>query len=364
MSTSAVVFVDPEAAHLEVAALSVLDRLIVSLRRGGCDKITLVTDIVLPNLTRTWGLGISFEAKPRPPALEGPTLIARSNLLVQPGDIARVIEDQGRLATEIGEPLPLGMSTSLGPTLEDSLPAEPIVPAEGVTRVVETREQARAATKALWASLTSSADGVVDVWFNRPLGRPLSKLLIRTPVTPNQVTIASMLIGVAAGWFFARGDRNSALLGALLFQLAALVDCIDGDIARAVYKETPIGKWLDIAADQVAHVAIFGGIAWGVMQSGSDAPTLSLGASMIVGALISFAVVVRGLAKPEDERDPRLARLIDSATTRDFSVLLIIAAWFDALDIFLWVGAFGVHGFWILALGIQLVTRNKAEATA
>ena len=82
-----------------------------------------------------------------------------------------------------------------------------------------------------------------------------------------------MLVGVLSGWFFAKGDHASGIIGALVFQLAAMIDCIDGDIARSVFKETPIGKWLDIAADQVAHVAIFGGIAYGVTQSGSDAPT-------------------------------------------------------------------------------------------
>ncbi|MCB0220433.1 MAG: CDP-alcohol phosphatidyltransferase family protein [Chrysiogenetes bacterium] len=364
MSIPAVVFVDPVAAHLEVAALSVLDRMIVALHRGGCTRITLVTDIVLPELKRTWGLGISFNAVPRPPELEGPTLVAQSCLLIQPADVAQVIEDGGRLATDVGEPLPLGVTNRLGGTLEESLPIAPLVPAEGVTALIETPEQAKAATKALWISLTSSADGIVDVYFNRPLGRPLSKLLIRTPVTPNQVTIFAMLVGVLSGWFFSRGDHVSGIVGALVFQLAAMIDCIDGDIARSVFKETPVGKWLDIAADQVAHVAIFGGIAWGVTQSGSDAPTLYLGASMIVGALISFAVVVRGLAKPEDQRDPRLAKLIDSATTRDFSILLIIAAWFDALDWFLWVGAFGVHGFWILALAIQTLGAKPAREAA
>ena len=54
------------------------------------------------------------------------------------------------------------------------------------------------------------------------------------------------------------GDRCSALL----FQLAAIIDCCDGEVARLAL-ESPFGAWLDIAMDNVVHIAIFAGIACG-----------------------------------------------------------------------------------------------------
>ena len=94
----------------------------------------------------------------------------------------------------------------------------------------------------LWASLTSASDGFVDKVFNRPCGRPLSKLLIHTPVSPNMVSVASILTGVVSAIFFASGQFITGIVGALLFQLSAIVDCVDGDIARVLFKESRLGK--------------------------------------------------------------------------------------------------------------------------
>jgi phosphatidylglycerophosphate synthase len=234
------------------------------------------------------------------------------------------------------------------------------VAAEGPALVVTDDPSARRAERLLWASLTSSSDGWVDRHFNRPVGRPLSRWLIHTPISPNQVTLLSLLLGFVAAWFFARGDGAGQVLGALLFQGSAILDCIDGDVARLLFKESRFGKWLDLGGDQVVHIALFGAIAVGLARSGSPAPVLALAVCAIVGALLSFGVVVRGTLRPGG--DPRFRRWIEAAATRDFSVVLLGLALAGRLDWFMWLAAIGSHVFWLAALGLQVLGRRPARA--
>lgn len=253
-----------------------------------------------------------------------------------------------------GKVFPVGvLSGSMG-DWESELADQAGVVAEGIALWVRDAEEARAAGRALWASLKSSSDGWVDRVFNRPVGRPLAKGLSRTWVTPNQISLASILLGVISGVLFGFGQHGWAIAGAVLFQVSAVLDCVDGDVARIVFKESPLGKWLDLIGDQVVHVSVFAGIAVGLFREGSDAPVGFLGVAAIVGALVSFGMVVRGMKRSAGgASDEVLGRFLDAATNRDFSVLVFALACGDLLEIFLWLAAIGSHVFWVLLWWLQ-----------
>lgn len=365
MSLPALILAEAGTASLPVVALPVLERLVIACHRAGCAPITIVTKDMLPPMKRARALGITSEvAADVPASLKGPLLLARGNVLVYASDVSRVIAHGGRLATSQGKILPLGITDKVSADVEGALESKPLQIAQGAAALVEDVAGAREASKLLWCSLTSSADGPMDRLVNRPLGRFLSRVLVHTPITPNQITLAAMFIGVFAAWFFSRGTGNWPLWGALVFQLSAIIDCVDGDIARSLYKETSIGKWLDIGADQVVHLSLFAAIAVGVHTAGSGAPVLLLGGSAAAGALISFLVVLRGMLQSEDKRNPKLAKLIDTATNRDFSYLLIVLAAIGRLEFFLWLAAIGSHVFWLMALSIQLLSHKPVQEAA
>jgi hypothetical protein len=100
----------------------------------------------------------------------------------------------------------------------------------------------------------------------------------------------------------------------------------------------------------------------GLWRAGTEAPVLALAASAGVGVVISFAVVLRGLLNPELQKNTALQKLIDATTNRDFSVLLLALACVDRLAWFLWLAAFGVHAFWMIALSLQIKGRAPASA--
>lgn len=355
---------DESVCDLRIGGVMLLDRLVVMAHRAGCSPITVISNRGEVPLKRAKAFGIPVRFQPEFPRDISRALIASTSLLVTVDDLRLLVANGGRLADVNGKPLPAGIVEKPAASLEAALAGLMLLSGTQIAQRVTDRESARTAERALWASLKSSADGTVDRIFNRPCGRPLSKLLVGTPVSPNAVSIVSILIGLVAAGFFAAGNYTAAVIGALFFQLSAIVDCVDGDIARVALKESPLGKWLDLAGDQVVHVAVFGGIAWGLLRSGAETHALWLGASAILGALLSFAVIVRGLSGAAGKGDGRLQKLIDSATNRDFSVLVLALAFLGKLEWFLWMTAIGSHLFWMTALALQFAPRATEKRLA
>jgi len=355
-SKSPAVFFHSESTDtLKVAGLTLLDRLIVTVHRAGCGPLIVVSDHPLVGLKRTTALGISIEWQQKPPVIPGRKLIADSAILVSSQDIRALLSEplNSRLTDNSGAPLPIGMVSSSVYTLDPDLQRLPCIQPQSVAKRIVTIEDARLAENALWNSLKSGSDGLVDRVFNRPCGRPLSRCLAPTSVSPNAVSIASVLIGLVAAGLFATGNHAHAILAAIMFQVSAIVDCVDGDIARVVFKESAAGKWIDLVGDQVVHIAVFAGISLGLMRQSPQSHALLLGVSAIVGALFSFAVILRGLDKKSSPPNSRLQKLIDAATNRDFSVLVLLLAFAGKLEWFLWLTAIGSHAFWISALLVQ-----------
>ena len=359
VSVPAIFFCNPDHGGLRIAALTVLDRLLVTAHRAGCSTFTVVCDGEIPAIPRARALGIDPTVVRQPPKFIGQTLIATTNLLVQCEDVVTLINGGGRLITPDKRLLPIGIAKKLDDTVGQTLrKAHKVIPV-GVARRVEDNFMAAMAEDELWETMGSSTDGLVDTYFNRPAGRLVSKLLIHTSATPNEISVFATIVGASAAVCLGQGDQRWDIIGALVLQLSAAIDCVDGDIARMVFKESKLGKWLDLVGDQVVHVALFVAIAMGVAAAKPEVPALALGVSAAIGVLIAFGVVLRGMLHPDARGNTRLQRLIDATTNRDFSVVIIVLAFANRLDLFLWASAIGVHVFWLLALGLQLYGRRQ-----
>jgi len=78
-----------------------------------------------------------------------------------------------------------------------------------------------------------------DLFFYRPLAFLLVKIVYRTNITPNQLTIVAICFGLASGCVYAWGLPGSCLYGAILFMLYNVIDCSDGMLARLKKNGTP-----------------------------------------------------------------------------------------------------------------------------
>jgi phosphatidylglycerophosphate synthase len=84
-------------------------------------------------------------------------------------------------------------------------------------------------------------------------------LLQRTRVTPNQVSFAA--IAVAAGGaatLIAWRSWAGLIAAGLILQLAYVIDCVDGQLARVKNLASPVGALLDFMLDEVKAFLVIG----------------------------------------------------------------------------------------------------------
>jgi CDP-diacylglycerol--glycerol-3-phosphate 3-phosphatidyltransferase len=87
---------------------------------------------------------------------------------------------------------------------------------------------------------------------------PLEKLCVRLRITPNQLTLGSLACSVGGAAAFATGRFT---LGGWLVIACAILDALDGMVARTQGTASDAGELLDAAVDRYAEIATFAGIA-------------------------------------------------------------------------------------------------------
>jgi hypothetical protein len=107
-----------------------------------------------------------------------------------------------------------------------------------------------------------------DGWFTTFLVSPYTRFWARWAAhrgfTPNQVTAASMAVGLIAAVCFAAGARWAVVLGAIALQLSFSLDCVDGQLSRYTQKFSAFGGWLDSTFDRLKETLVYTGLAvWG-----------------------------------------------------------------------------------------------------
>jgi hypothetical protein len=113
-------------------------------------------------------------------------------------------------------------------------------------------------------------DGFYSTFVVRKLSKPLTGLAIRWRLSPNAITVISFVIGLLAAASFAAGNRWFVALGAVLLQLSLVIDCVDGEVARATRRFSTLGAWLDASTDRVKEYAAYAGLAAGAVVMGVD----------------------------------------------------------------------------------------------
>lgn len=119
---------------------------------------------------------------------------------------------------------------------------------------------------------------------------PLARGLLRIGVTPDAVTVLGTLGVVAAAIGF--GARGQFLLAALLVAAFALVDTLDGTMARLRGYSTRFGAMLDSVMDRIGDGAVFGALAFWYATTG-ETPTFVAALICLVAAQVISYVKAR-----------------------------------------------------------------------
>jgi phosphatidylglycerophosphate synthase/choline kinase len=157
----------------------------------------------------------------------------------------------------------------------------------GLWQRVDNSEDRVAAEQKLDSWLVKPTDGIY-ARLNRRISIPISRQLIKFPITANMVSIFTLSVGFASAAFFALGGYWNTLLGALLCWWASVLDGCDGEVARLKLLESDFGCWLETICDYAFYLALFVGMTIGMWRSSGSETYLMLGGLLLAGAIASF----------------------------------------------------------------------------
>ena len=175
--------------------------------------------------------------------------------------------------------------------------------------------------------LDSAQKGTLDLpaYFHAPIETGIISLLCKTRITPNQITIAGLIIGCSATAAFALDGVALGILAALIF---GIVDGLDGKQSRVKIEMTERGKW-EHHLDYLIENSWWAAIAFHLWRSGQF-PNVFYFFALLIGShlLDEFAKRRAKLAK---------GRLLDDVTPFD-RVFRLIAA---RRNVYVWILACG-----------------------
>lgn len=151
------------------------------------------------------------------------------------------------------------------------------------------------------------SDTILAKLFLRNLSMPVAWAMYRIGFSGNGASLLAILTGVAAMPVLALGGAVGGWAGLGLLSFVALLDCVDGNIARADGASGPKGEWIDAVAGYAVYALL--PIAVGV-RAGWTGDTLD-GVPVLLGALAASLNVFTRLAHQKFET----AMLKESATS-------------------------------------------------
>jgi phosphatidylglycerophosphate synthase len=94
-----------------------------------------------------------------------------------------------------------------------------------------------------------------DAWWTVLIIDPIAIRLVWifanfTKIKPNQITLFSFFIGLISAWLFLQGEHFYLILGAVVFEISFVFDCIDGKLSKLTNRQSKLGYFLDYALDR------------------------------------------------------------------------------------------------------------------
>jgi phosphatidylglycerophosphate synthase len=315
-----VVILGDESANWQIAGLRQLDRLVLGLDEfaraiGTANKIKVIvfwkpdislSERLLPEqqrITRVWLTEASDSIEPEARILATRLFVARNALsnffaTTPPVKIEEPIVDLTEAWPRLFEQFERTCRSATRAGEED-------------WRFIAQPSEIVASEKHFLRHIGKSQDGIVSKFLNRPISRVITRLLLKTPITPDAWTISIFALAPVAFVFLVRGDYTGFLAGTALFQLINILDGCDGEIARAKYLDSERGRRLDAFCDFVANLIFVLCLGIGLFRQPSV--SANIGFVYLLESLITFLIMAGGVGR---FLMPLLARDITGVVSR------------------------------------------------
>ena len=196
-------------------------------------------------------------------------------------------------------------------------------------------------------SASYSDSPIIDRYIIRKISGFISGFLIRTPVTPNQVTIISLILGIISGVFFSLGEYTYTITAGLLYFLSTVFDQCDGEVARLKQMETEFGRKLDIIVDAIVNAVIVIGITIAVYTKTGSILVIIAGFFAMTGITISLLLVT--YFSHNSKKNTGAKEMLDKLNNKDFFyIIMLLSVIFNQMIWFLLIMAVGTNIYWIV----------------
>ena len=188
---------------------------------------------------------------------------------------------------------------------------------------------------------------IIDRYIIRKISGFISGFLSRTPVTPNQVTIISLILGIISGVLFSLGEYTYTITAGLLYFLSTVFDQCDGEVARLKQMETEFGRKLDIIVDAIVNAVIVIGIMIAVyVRMGSN---LIIIAGFLAMTGITISLLMTTYFSHDSKQDTGTKEMLDKLNNKDFFyITMLLSVIFNQMIWFLLIMAIGTNIYWVV----------------
>ncbi len=195
--------------------------------------------------------------------------------------------------------------------------------------------------------ISHSDSPIIDIYIIRKISGFISGFLVKTPITPNQVTILSLVIGIASAAFFSHGVHTYTMTAGVLYFISTIFDQCDGEVARAKQMESDFGRVFDIIVDSIVNAAIVIGITIAAHKSNGSSLTIVAGLFAMMGIVISLLLTT--YFNSECKKDTGTKEMLDKLNNKDFFyIIMLVSVIFNQMIWFLLIMAIGTNIYWVV----------------
>ena len=225
----------------------------------------------------------------------------------------------------------------------------------------EDREEAELRLAKSIREESAHKDAPMARWVDRKISWRISYwLATHTRVTPNMVTVANTMFGLACAWMFSVPNYWIRLFAAIFFLISITIDGVDGELARLKMVESDFGGTLDVLTDNIVHAAVFIGLLIGCYRVEHSHAYLYL-IPLLLGGFAMCAYATWRAFKVRGDQAAVWLDKVDRWSGRDFAYLLVALALLNRLEFFAWGAAFGSYVFALALIWITGRTESSMK---
>lgn len=211
---------------------------------------------------------------------------------------------------------------------------------------------------------------------------PLSRVLVRYGVRPNQVTLMGLLLAIGAAMALSIDMYVVSLAGALLYYASMILDCSDGEVARLSFRDSAFGAWFETVVDYTTYFMLLGALVLAGRRHGAaalefDVALVALAGSVVV-VLVAGYLRQRVAGNDPGQFDEASAAVLRKSTRfhrfarwgrqwikrSTIAHLVVVFALVNQLSILIYLWAFGAVVASVVIIGVEPFVVRRVRVPA